>query len=259
MQGFFGGEWVGFKNFEFFFKSQDASRVIFNTLFMNTIFIVSLLVTSLLFAIVLSELRSKRCVKVYQSIMFFPYFLSWVIMGYVAFAFLSVDNGFINRVLTGLGMEPVQWYSVPNYWPFILTVINILKNVGYYCVIYYAAIMGLDQEIYEAADIDGATIPDKIFRITLPQLTSFISIMVLLQIGRIFYSDFGLFYYIPRETGVLFPRTDVIDTYVYRSLRVLGDQGMSSAVGLFQSFVGFLVVMTSNYITKKINPENALF
>lgn len=259
IRGFFGGNWVGFRNFEFFFRSNDAVRVVSNTLIMNSVFIITITFFALLFAVLLNELQSRTSIKLYQSIMFLPFFLSWVVMGFLAFSFLSMEYGYLNRILMSLWLEPIQWYNEPERWPMILTIVNVLKNAGYYSIVYYAGIMGIDQEMYEAAKIDGASRFRQIINITLPQIVPLISIMVLLQIGKIFYADFGLFYYIPRESGVLFPKTDVIDTYVYRSLRVMGNTGMSAAVGLFQSVVGFVLVVTSNWVTKKINPENALF
>jgi putative aldouronate transport system permease protein len=258
-QELFGGTWVGLKNFEFFFKSQDAARITYNTVFMNSIFIITTLLLSLTIAILLNESRSRRLVKSYQTILMLPYFLSWVIMGFLAFAFLSVDNGFINGILSSLGLPRVNWYSEPRLWPGILAVSNLIKVAGYTSVIYYAGIMGIDETLYEAAKIDGANRFYQILHITIPLLTPLISIMTLLQIGKIFYSDFGLFYYLPRETGVLFSTTDVIDTYAYRALRVLGNTGMAAAIGVFQSLVGFIFVITSNFIVSKINPENSLF
>lgn len=259
VSGYFTGDWVGFDNFKFFFASQDAVRITFNTVNMNFWFILTGTVGAVLCALLLNELKKRMLVKVYQTIMFMPYFLSWVIMGFVSFAFLSVDNGYINSVLTGMGLEPVDWYGNPDYWPTILVIVNLLKGLGYNTVVYFAGITGIDQSLYEAAEIDGANKFRQIVHITLPLLTPLISVLVLLSIGKIFYADFGLFYYIPRETGVLFSKTDVIDTYVYRALRQLGNTGMSAAIGLFQSAVGFVLVLASNLIVKKRNPDNALF
>ena len=259
VSGYFTGDWVGFDNFKFFFASQDAARITFNTVNMNFWFILTGTVGAVLCALLLNELKKRMLVKVYQTIMFMPYFLSWVIMGFVSFAFLSVDNGYINSILTGIGMEPVDWYGNPDYWPTILIIVNLIKGLGYNTVVYFAGITGIDQSLYEAAEIDGANKFRQIIHITLPLLTPLISVLVLLSIGKIFYADFGLFYYIPRETGVLFSKTDVIDTYVYRALRQLGNTGMSAAIGLFQSAVGFVLVLTSNLIVKKRNPDNALF
>lgn len=255
----FGGIWVGFKNFEFFFTSQDAFRVTFNTVFMNSIFICTGLFTSVVFALLLNEIKIRFLAKLYQSIMFIPYFLSWVVVGFLSFAFLSGDYGFINNILKMIGIEPIQWYSEPKYWPFILTIVALWKNTGLSSIIYLAGITGISEEYYEAAKIDGATRFQQMTKITIPLITPLISIMTLLAIGRIFYADFGLFYYLPRETGVLFSTTDVIDTYVFRTLRTLGNIGMASAAGVYQSVVGFILILTSNLFVKRRNPENALF
>lgn len=259
VSGYFTGKWVGLENFKFFFASQDALRITKNTVVMNFWFITTGTVGAVVCALLLNELKNRKLVKMYQTVMFMPYFLSWVIVGYVSYAFLSVENGFINSILKSLGKTPVEWYGNPNYWPPILIIVNLIKNIGYNTVVYFAGIIGIDQSLYEAAEIDGANKFQQIIHITVPLITPLISILVLLSIGKIFYADFGLFYYIPRETGVLFPKTDVIDTYVFRALKQLGNVGMSSAIGLFQSIVGFILVLSSNYAAKKINPENALF
>lgn len=259
VNGYFSGDWVGFKNFEFFFKSQDAFRIIRNTLGMNGLFIITGTIASVGIAIMLNEISSRRQVKLYQSTMLFPYMMSWVILGYVSYAFLNQEYGFLNSILGKFGIEPVNWYNEPKYWPAILAVVSIIKGAGYNAVLYYAKIMGIDQTIYEAAEVDGASRLDMALKITLPQLKTLMITLILLAIGKIFYADFGLFYYIPRESGALFSVTDVMDTYVYRALRVNGNIGMSSAVGLLQSIVGFVLVLLSNYITRKIDSESALF
>jgi putative aldouronate transport system permease protein len=255
----FGGRWVGLDNFKFFFESQDAARITVNTISMNAMFIIATLVFAVLLALLLNEIRSRRTVKMYQSIMMLPYFLSWVIVGFLTYAFLNVDYGLVNNILLGLKMQPINWYAEPDRWPTILVIVNTIKSAGYYSVIYYAGIMGISEDLYEAAKIDGANRIQQMTKITIPLITPLICIMTLLQVGKIFYADFGLFYYLPRETGVLFKTTDVIDTYAYRALRVLGNTGMSAAIGLFQSVVGFILVISSNFIVKKINPENSLF
>lgn len=257
-KGLWGSDWVGFKNFEFFFTSQDAFRVTRNTLLLNIDFIIIGLISSVAFALMLYEL-SRRATKVYQTVMFFPYFLSWVVVGYIVFALLNMELGGVNTLLKELGFEPIQWYAKPKYWPVILTLAYLWKNVGYYSIIFYTGLMGLDSSYYEAAAIDGASKLQQIRKITIPLLMPLIIMMVLLQIGRIFYADFGMFYFLPKDSGVLYPVTDVIDTYVFRSLRVVGDLGMASAAGLYQSVVGFILVMVSNKIVKKINEENAIF
>lgn len=258
-KGIFGSPWVGFDNFKFFFTSQDAYRITFNTLYLNAIFIVLCLVFSVSLAIIINEIKINLLAKVYQSILFVPYFISWVIVGYFTFALLNMDKGVLNNILVSFGFEPVQWYNEPKLWRFILTIAYIWKNAGYYCVVYLAGLTSIDAEYYEAAKIDGAGRIKQITKITLPLLTPLITIMVLLQVGRIFYADFGLFWNLPRQTGALFSTTDVIDTYVYRTLRSLGDIGMASAAGFYQSLMGFILVMASNMVVKKFNKENALF
>jgi len=259
VDGIWGSPWAGFSNFKFFFGSQDAWRITKNTLMMNSLFISIGLIVSVTFAIMLSELKSRWLVKTYQTVFFFPYFVSWVVAGYMLYAFLNIDLGILNSWLGKIGIEPVRWYLEPGYWKGILILSYLWKNVGYFSIIYYAGIMGISRELYEAAAIDGAGKLQQIRFITLPALSSLITAMILLQIGKIFYADFGLFYFLPRDIGILYPATDVIDTYVYRSLRVTGNIGMSAAVGLYQSVVGFLLVLSANGIVRKINSDQALF
>lgn len=183
-----------------------------------------------------------------------------IIISYLAYAFLSSDNGFVNSViLPGLGLEQVSWYSTPNAWPFILVFINAWKGVGQMSIIYFAAVIGINREYHEAAMLDGASFIQRVFHITLPQMRSVIITMVLLAIGKIFYSDFGLFYQVTMNSGMLYSTTSTIDTYVYRGLIQLGDIGMSSAAGFYQSIVGFILVLGSNLIVRHFDPENALF
>jgi putative aldouronate transport system permease protein len=192
-------------------------------------------------------------------VLFFPYFISWVIVGYFVYALLNYDNGLINRLLGLLGEEPVQWYTKPGYWPVILVLVYMWKYVGYYSLIYLAGMLGIDKEFYEAAMIDGATKRQQIFKITLPLLTPLITIMVLMQVGRIFFADFGLFYNVTQNSGALYSTTDVIDTYVFRSFRVLGDAGMATAAGLYQALCGLVLVYVTNWFVRKVNPDDALF
>lgn len=258
-KGFWGSEWVGFDNFKFLFATKDAWTVTFNTVFLNALFIVFGLIASVAIAIMLNEIRKKAFLKFYQSALFFPYFLSWVIVSYFVFALLSGDNGLVNKVLGNLGLTEPSWYSTPHFWPIILTLVYLWKNVGYLSIIYVAGLIGINEEYYEAAKIDGATRLQQIFKITLPLLTPLIITMTLLQIGRIFYADFGLFYNVTLNSGMLYQTTDVLDTYVFRSLRVLGDVGMASAAGMYQAVVGFILVMLSNWSVRKIDKDSALF
>ncbi|WP_227793363.1 ABC transporter permease [Paenibacillus guangzhouensis] len=259
-RGILGSDWIGFKNFEYLFKTDDAFIITRNTILYNAAFIIINLVIAVGVAILLNEVKNKIFARFYQSVILIPYLISMVIVGYLVLALLSGENGMMNKqILPMLGIEAIPWYNDPKYWPYILTLVNIWKNVGYLCVIYLAAVIGIDPEYYEAARIDGASKIQQIKNITIPLIIPVISIMTLLQIGRIFYSDFGLFYQVPLDTGALAPTTNVIDTYVYRALLNLGDFGMSSAAGLYQSLVGFILVLVSNYVVSRRNRDNALF
>lgn len=256
--GIFGSPWVGFDNFKFFFTSSDAWIVVRNTLGYNILFIVIGTSLSVLFAILLNEVVSRKILKVYQTVFFFPYFFSWIIVAYMVYSFIG-PYGVLTSLVEKLGFTSFQFYSTTWIWPIILVLINIWKGIGYVSIIFYAGILGISQEYFEAAAMDGATKFQIIRKITIPLLMPLITIMTLLSVGKIFYSDFGLFFFVPREIGQLYPVTQVIDTYVYRMLKVSGDLGMSSAVGLFQSTMGFIVVLISNFIVSKVNDENKLF
>jgi putative aldouronate transport system permease protein len=252
-------KWVGLDNFKFLFTTNDAYIITRNTLLYNGAFIILGLILSVGMAIVLSEIVNKKLAKIYQTGMFLPYFLSWVVVGYFAFSFLSSERGMLNQILDYFGVDSIQWYGEKAYWPFILIFVYLWKAVGYNSVVYLAAIMGIDKSLYEAAMIDGASKFQQIRNITLPLLNPIITIMTLLAIGKIFYADFGLFYQVPRNSGTLYSVTNVIDTYVYQGLKSMGEIGMSTAAGLYQSVVGFVLVMTSNYIVRKYNKDSALF
>lgn len=256
--GFFKSEWVGFKNFGYLFSNNDAFRITRNTIFMNLAFIITTTVVAIFFALILYELTSKY-VKIYQTIFFFPYFISWVVASYVFLSLLDMDYGFVNKILMLFGKDPIAWYNEARYWPAILVAANIWKNAGNVTIIYYTGLMGIDKELYESADIDGASKLQKIKVISIPMLKPIITILVILSIGSIFYSDFGLFYSLTLDSTMLYPVTDVIDTYVYRALKTTGDVGMSSAAALYQSAVGFVLVLVSNRILSKVSPENTLF
>ncbi len=261
--GFFesliSSEWIGFDNFKFMFATNDAKIMVRNTLLYNVFFIAINIVVPLFIAIMISELLNKRGAKAYQTMIFFPYFLSWVVVSYFVWAFLSPDRGLVNRLFESLGMEGVSWYSEKKYWPFFLTFFNTWKNLGYNIVIYLAAIVGIDKTYYEAASLDGASKWQQIKHVTLPQLRSLIAVLFLMAIGKVFNSDFGLFYQVPRNSGALFPVTQTVDTYVYRTFRVIGDIGMSSAAAALQSIVGLVFILVANYVIRKIDRESALF
>ena len=257
--GIFGSQWVGLKNFEFFFKSSDCVRVIRNTLLYNTAFIILNTFFSVSFAIALSYMTQRKILKFYQSAMFIPYFLSWVIVSFMAMTFLNYNSGLLNSFIKRLGLEPVSWYNEPKYWPAILIFFNVWKGAGYNSLIYYSAILGIDSSLYESAEIDGCTSLKKIKYITVPLLKPVMITLILLAIGGIFRADFGLFYQLTLNSGTLLNVTDVVDTYIYRTFKVTGNAGISSAVGLCQSFVGLILVYLSNAAANKIEEQSGIF
>jgi len=259
-QGVFGSEWVGFDNFKYLFKTSDAYIITRNTILYNLAFILINTVAAIAVAILLNEIRKKFFQRFYQSVIIFPHLISMIIVSYLVYAMFSSDTGFINKsILPLFGIDDISWYAEKQYWPYILTIVNFWKGVGYLSVVYLASIISLDPEYYEAATLDGATRWQQIRYVTVPLIMPSIIMMTLLSIGRIFYSDFGLFYQVPMNSGILSDTTNVIDTYVYRALMNFGDFGMSSAAGVYQSLVGFILVILSNYIVRKYSKDNALF
>ena len=259
-KGIFASDWVGLENFKFLFASKDAWLITRNTLLYNVAFIIVNMVVGIAIAILICEVRSKKMKKLYQSAILLPFLMSMVILSYIVYALLSSENGLVNNsILASLHIDPIQWYQEQKYWPFILIFANCWKGVGYGCLIYIASLIGIDPSYYEAARLDGASKWQEITQITLPCLVPTIITLLLLSIGRIFYSDFGLFYQVPMNSGVLFPTTNVIDTYVYRALIERGNISMSSAAGVYQSLVGFVIVMLSNWIVRKVDKDQALF
>ena len=252
-------KWVGFDNFKFLFSSKDAYIITRNTVLYNLGFIFLGLIVSVGIAIIFSELRSKRVVKVLQTSMLFPYFLSWVIISFFTDAFLNVDKGLVNHILTSLGMKTINFYSELWIWPALPLFLGIWKGFGYSSVMYYATIMGIDPTYYEAATVDGASKWQRIRNITIPQLSSLITVLTILAVGNIFRADFGLFYQIPHNAGALYSVTNVIDVYVYNGLTKSGDIGMTAAAGLYQSVVGLVLVWISNIIARRIDKNAALF
>ena len=257
-KGIFKSPWVGFKNFEFFFRSPDVWTVTRNTIGLNAIFISITLITSVILALMLFEL-SERKVKVFQTSMFVPYFISWVVGGYIIYALLSPDLGVIPNLLEKLGREAPNFYNEPKYWTSILSLSYVWKHIGYNTLLFYATLMGMDVALFEAASIDGATRFQRTKGICIPHLMPTIILMTMLMIGKIFYADFGMFYFLPRNSGMLYGVTDVIDTYVFRALRVTGNIGMASAIGLYQSVVGFILVLVSNFLVKRYNKDYSIF
>lgn len=258
--GIFGSPWAGFSNFNYLFQTEEAWIATRNTVLYNAVFILLNTTVAITLAIALNEVKNRRLAKFYQSSLLFPYFLSFVAVSYLAYAFLGGGSGFLNKsVLEPLGISPVSWYSEPKHWVYILPIVNLWKGVGYTMVVYLASIVGIDPEYYEAAHIDGATKWQQVIGITLPLMLPVIVVMIILQIGRIFNADFGLFYQVPLNSGPLYPTTNVIDTFVYRSFLLNGNVGMSAAAGLYQAVVGLIIVYLTNYTVRRISKENALF
>lgn len=260
--GILGSAWCGLQNFKFLFNTSDAYVITRNTVGYNLVFIFVGTFLNVTLAILMSLLFSKMASKVYQTIMIMPYFLSFVIVSYLVFAFLSMDNGFLNKhLLPMLGIEPVNWYTTARPWPIILCTVNFWKWTGYSSVVYLAAISGIDTQLYEAAELDGANRWKQILYITLPSLKTLIVIQTILAVGKILNSDFGLFYQVPMNSGALYSTTNTINTYVYNSMVSGGVRslGMSSAAAFYQSAVGFVLVLVTNKIVNKIDPESALF
>ncbi|HNT04557.1 MAG TPA: ABC transporter permease subunit [Bacillota bacterium] len=258
-KGFWKSDWVGFNNFEYLFNSKAAFLITRNTILYNVAFIVIAATVAVVLAIIFNELLNRRISKFYQSVMFLPYFFSWVVISYLVFALLSSDMGFVNKILISNGMQPVEWYVDPRFWPLIIILVNTWKWTGYDSIIYLAAIIGFDKSLYEAAAVDGASRFQQITKVMVPMLMPVITVLTLIKVGRIFFTDFGLFFNIPRNSGPLYDVTNVIETYVFRALRQTGDIGMASAAGFYQAVVGFIVVMTANYIVRKIDKDSSLF
>ncbi|MFV0401446.1 MAG: ABC transporter permease [Oscillospiraceae bacterium] len=250
---------IGLKNFEFFFKSSWAWTVTRNTIVLNVLFILAVTLCALVLAILINEVRRKYFVRVAQSAMLLPYFISWVIVSYMLNGILNTETGLLNSVIASMGGDKISFYSTPGYWYPILIILRVWKSAGYVSIIYLSAITGIDEGLYEAAYIDGASRWKRIIHITLPLLVPTICVLTLMDVGRIFYGDFGMFYAIIRDNGQLMPIAEVIDTYVFRTFKLTGDPGISMAIGLYQSLVGFVLVFGTNKLVKKIYPEGALF
>lgn len=259
-EGILGSPWAEpwYTNFRFFFESNTAWRTVRNTLGLNFLFIAVGLICNMIFALLMYEVKKAVHVKTYQTFAILPSFLSWVVVGYIVYALLN-SNGVINSMIEALGGAGVSWYSEPEYWPVILMIVNVWHGTGLASILYYAALMGVDQGLFDAAAIDGASKIKQIIHISLPSLVPIMTITTLLNIGSIFRADFGLFYNVTRNVGVLYSTTDVMDTYIYRALMEVGNIQMSSAASFIQSVVCCVTLLVANAAARKINPENALF
>lgn len=258
-KGLFGSEWVWFKNFEFFFQSNDAFRIILNTIKLNLLFITFTTVSAVVLAILVNEVTQKRVKKLVQSCYLLPYFLSWAIVSYILNAIIGSKYGLVNSFLQTLGLDKINFYVQPKYWTAILVLLKVWKDLGMQMVIYLAAITGFDEEVYEAAAIDGAGRFQMCRYITLPMLLPTVVMMTIMAVGKVFYGDFGMIYAIVGDNGVLYDATDVIDTYVFRTMRTIGSPSQAMAISLFQACMGFVCVWGTNYIAKKKFSEGALF
>lgn len=259
-KGIFGSPWCGFKNFKFLFGTKDAWTITRNTVGYNIAFFIVGTVLAITLAICLNEVLSKRASKVYQTVILLPYLMSWVIIGYLTYAYLSGETGLINKaIFQPLGIKPVSFYQETKYWPLILVLVNTWKGVGYSMIVYYSSLVGISADYYEAARIDGASKLEQIRYITLPLLKSTFITLFILSIGQMFRSDFGLFYQIPRNSGPLYAVTRTLDVYVYQALMLNSDYAMSAAAGLYQSVVGFILIVAANYAVRRYNKESAIF
>jgi putative aldouronate transport system permease protein len=258
-KGILESPWVGLKNIEFFVRSGALERIVPNTILLNLLFLVTGTAAALVIALALNEVRSKLLKRVSQSLMFLPYFVSWVVVSMMMQSFLSGEHALVNQWLRGLGLGEVNWYQDSGVWPGLLAVMRIWKGAGYQSVIYLAVLTAVPNELYEAAEIDGASRVQLATHISLPYLVPTVSILTLLAVGSIFRGDFGMIYALVGDNPLLFRTTDVIDTYVFRALRTLGDLGMAAAVSLAQSVAGFVAVLIANWVTGRYLEGGALF
>ena len=262
-QGFlyslFHSDWAGFDNFKFFLTSNTFGLLLRNTILYNLVFIIINLVIPVTLAIIINQLYSRFASKCYQTMMFLPYFMSWVVVSYFVYAFLNPDKGLANSIIMGLGGEKVMWYSAPQYWPFILVFMSTWKSMGYNMVVYLASITGIDGSLYEAAILDGATKWQQAKYITLPSIKPMIIIMFILNIGKIFYSDFGLFWQVTqRVPASLYNTVSTFDTFIYQSLQSQISIGQTAAAGLFQAVCCCVTILITNFIVSKLDEDSAI-
>lgn len=257
-KGIWGSEWVGLKNFEFLFGYKNIGRVFFNTIFLNVLFIVATTMLSLLLALMFVEIKNKVYNRIVQTVAIFPHFVSWTVVAMCLTAIIG-SGGVITGMFQNMTGNQYDFYKSPEYWPVIFTLLKIWQGAGYGSIVYVAAIIGFDQQMYEAARVDGANRIKQIFLITLPLLKTTIVMLTIMSIGGIFRGDFGMIYAIVRDNSFLYPTADVIDTFTYRALRELNNLGMSTATSFFQSLVGLVLIWFSNAVTRKVDPESAIF
>ncbi len=258
-KGMWDSPWIGFKNFEFLFKSRDAYVIIRNTLAYNIAWIFIGMFVGVGAAILLNEITNAAAKKFYQTAILLPYLMSMVVVAYLVYAYLSPSSGLFTKAIEHITGNTVQFYQEPKFWPFILTFVNQWRGIGFGMILYLSSLLGIDPGYYEAASLDGATKWQQIRLITIPLLKPTILMLLILNMGQIFRSDFGLFYQVPMMQSPLFPVTQTIDTYVYRALMQLNNVGMSAAASFIQSVVGFIFIVTANKIVAKLDENSALF
>lgn len=258
IKGFFGSKYVAVENFKFFFSSSSWLQVTINTIYLNVLFIITGTIVSVFIAVAMSEISDGIFKKVSQTLMTLPYFVSWATVALFAVAFFST-NGVINNVITSLGGESISFYATPDVWPLSFVLIRIWKGGGWGAIVYMASLLSIDRETIEAAQMDGASHLQIIMKIKLPLISPMIVLMTILSIGNIFKGDFGMIYPFIGDNALLYPTTDVIDTYVFRALRTFTNYGRTAAIGLYQSIMGFVLVLVANALAKRYSPESAIF
>jgi putative aldouronate transport system permease protein len=257
--GMWKSDWAGLSNFTYLFKTNDAINIMRNTILYNLAFIILGNLLAITTAVMLNFLRARLSKKIYQTIILIPYLISMVVVSYIVFSFLGMENGFLNKMLVLTGKKGISWYTTSKYWPFILTIVNLWKTFGYYSIVYYASVIGIDTSLYEAATVDGCGRWRQVWHVIIPGLKGTIITLVLLSISRMFYSDFGLFYQVPMRSGLISSVTDTIDVFVYKSLIQLNDVGRAAAAGFLQSVLGFALILIVNSIVRKADMDSALF
>jgi len=257
--GIFASKWVGFDNFKFFFASNDFFRLMRNTLLYSLGFLAIGNIANIIFAIMCYNIKRKVALKFYQTTAILPTFMSMVLMSYIVYAVLSPTSGILNMIIKMMGGEAIEWYSEPKYWPVILTITNIWKGTGYGSLIYFATMVGIDETLFEAAEIDGANKWNQIVHIIIPEIMGLLCLQIIMGVGHAMSGDFGLFYQIPRNIGLLYPTTDIFNTYVFRALQEGSSMGRTTAVGLFQSVTGIILLLITNGVIKKIDSDKAMF
>ena len=263
VDGIFGSQWVGFDNFTFFFtgKATTLKRLLTNTVTLNVLYLAVNTIVTIIMGMMLFELKNRMAIRVYQTVVFLPFIVSWVGASYAIYANLDHNNGIINGILENLGMNSVKWYAEPRHWTWILMICYLWKKVGHGIIVYYGNLMSVDTSLFEAAKLDGANRVQIMANISWPHIRPVVISFTILSLGGVFNSDFGMFYYMTNgNKPALRPRTDVIDTYIIRALQEdIGSVGMSTAIGLMQSIAGFIVLMAVNKLASWIDEKGTVF